>query len=137
MKKSKLLLPLLMTIVMMAMSPVKMVGGTNYHYDAGYESVSTSYYYGKTMVKIIGLRIYNYEGSNSHWASDATVKIGSSTLFKFSDLCTFTSTEINNKKHFWVDDEGDEDMYKGDGAFPKLASRSVQITGHKRYSLFY
>lgn len=136
MKKSKLLLPLLMAMIMMAMSPMKMVGGTSYHYDAGYQSTSTSYDWGKTIFTIKGLRIYNYEGNNSHWASDATVKIGSTKLFSFSNLCSFSSTETSNKKHFWVDDEGDENMYKGDGSFPKKSSYSFSASGYSGTAKF-
>lgn len=87
-------------------------------YDAGYGSTSTTYSAEGITFKISTLRIYNYQGNNSHFASGATFTIsagGKTHAFNIKTLCG-----ESEKSNFCYVGEGTEDPYKGSGSFKKV-----------------
>ena len=104
------LLPALMAVVMMAVLP-QATWASN-HYDAGYESTSQSYSTGKTTFTIKGLRIYNYQGNNSHFATDPKVDFD---VYKSNGMISTSSTTLLLSYVYdkiYASDEGNEDYFK-------------------------
>ena len=87
------------------------------HYDAGYESTATTYSAAGIKFKITAVRMYNYQGNNSHFNSNPLVTItagGHTHTFNLGSL-----TGESGKSIFYYNGEGNEDPYKGSGSFSK------------------
>ena len=87
------------------------------HYDAGYGSTATTYSAAGIKFKITAVRMYNYQGNNSHFNSNPLVTItagGHTHTFNLGSL-----TGESGKSIFYYNGEGNEDPYKGSGSFSK------------------
>ncbi|MDO4211446.1 MAG: leucine-rich repeat domain-containing protein [Bacteroidales bacterium] len=87
------------------------------HYDAGYDNTETTYSADGIKFKVVYLRMYNYQGNNSHFSNNPLVTItagGHTHTFHLGDLCG----ESGNRT-FYYNGEGNEDPYKGSGRFSK------------------
>lgn len=88
------------------------------HYDAGYGSTETTYSAAGIKFKVVYLRMYNYEGDNSHFNSNPLVTItagGHTHTFYLGSL-----TGESGNSTFYYNGEGDEDPYKKSGSFSKV-----------------
>ena len=87
------------------------------HYDAGYESTATTYSAAGIKFKITAVRMYNYQGNNSHFNSNPVVTItagGHTHTFNLGSLTGESGNSI-----FYYNGEGNENPYKGSGSFSK------------------
>ena len=87
------------------------------HYDAGFGSTETTYSAAGIKFKVVYLRMYNYQGNNSHFNSNPLVTItagGHTHTFNLGSL-----TGESGKSTFYYNGEGNEDPYKS-GSFSKV-----------------
>ncbi|MCQ2256182.1 MAG: leucine-rich repeat domain-containing protein, partial [Bacteroidaceae bacterium] len=87
------------------------------HYDAGYGSTATTYSAAGIKFKITAVRMYNYQGNNSHFNSNPLVTItagGHTHTFNLGSLTGESGNSI-----FYYNGEGNENPYKGSGSFSK------------------
>lgn len=92
------------------------------HYDAGFGSTETTYSAAGIKFKVVYLRMYNYQGNNSHFNSNPLVTItagGHTHKFNLGSL-----TGESGKSTFYYDGEGDEDPYKS-GSFRKVTYKQT------------
>ena len=87
------------------------------HYDAGYGSTETTYSAAGIKFKVVYLRMYNYQGNNSHFNSNPLVTITAGGHTHTFNLGSLTGESGNST--FYYDGEGDEDPYKS-GSFSKV-----------------
>ena len=87
------------------------------HYDAGFGSTETTYSAAGIKFKVVYLRMYNYQGNNSHFNSNPLVTITAGGHTHTFNLGSLTGESGNST--FYYDGEGDEDPYKS-GSFSKV-----------------
>ena len=87
------------------------------HYDAGFGSTETTYSAAGIKFKVVYLRMYNYQGNNSHFNSNPLVTITAGGHTHTFNLGSLTGESGNST--FYCNDEGNEDPYKS-GSFSKV-----------------
>ena len=87
------------------------------HYDAGYGSTETTYSAAGIKFKVVYLRMYNYQGNNSHFNSNPLVTITAGGHTHTFNLGSLTGESGNST--FYYNGEGNEDPYKS-GSFSKV-----------------
>ena len=87
------------------------------HYDAGFGSTETTYSAAGIKFKVVNLRMYNYQGDNSHFNSNPLVKITAGGHTHTFNLGSLTGESGNST--FYFNGEGNEDPYKS-GSFSKV-----------------
>ena len=88
------------------------------HYDAGYESTATTYSAAGIKFKITAVRMYNYQGNNSHFNSNPVVTITAGGHTHTFNLGSLTGESGNST--FYYNGKGNEDPYKKSGSFSKV-----------------
>ena len=87
------------------------------HYDAGFGSTETTYSAAGIKFKVVYLRMYNYQGNNSHFNSNPLVTITAGGHTHTFNLGSLTGESGNST--FYYNGEGNEDPYKS-GSFSKV-----------------
>ena len=87
------------------------------HYDAGFGSTKTTYSAAGIKFKVVYLRMYNYQGNNSHFNSNPLVTITAGGHTHTFNLGSLTGESGNST--FYYNGEGNEDPYKS-GSFSKV-----------------
>ena len=88
------------------------------HYDAGFGSTETTYSAAGIKFKVVYLRMYNYQGNNSHFNSNPLVTITAGGHTHTFNLGSLTGESGNST--FYYNGEGNEDPYKKSGSFSKV-----------------
>ena len=87
------------------------------HYDAGFGRTETTYSAAGIKFKVVYLRMYNYQGNNSHFNSNPLVTITAGGHTHTFNLGSLTGESGNST--FYYNGEGNEDPYKS-GSFSKV-----------------
>ena len=88
------------------------------HYDAGFGSTETTYSAAGIKFKVVYLRMYNYQGNNSHFNSNPLVTITAGGHTHTFNLGSLTGESGNST--FYYNGKGNEDPYKKSGSFSKV-----------------